>query len=114
MELEYTSMSKSREIINDFEKVIMLNSSPGCSTCDKSEQVLLSIKDQLHGVTLLKVNSIDSSELLSEIGIRSNGTLTFIKNGLKQTSLITNKSDDILSLYKIHFVSSAYKSAGRK
>ena len=105
MSLAYTSMSEALEIIQSNEKVIMLNSGPGCSTCDKAERALLSAKDQLLGVTLLKIDSIDSIDLLGEFAIRSNGSLTFIKGGVKQTSLITDKVEDVLNMYRLHFVS---------
>lgn len=99
MSLEYTSMSEAREIIQSNEKVIMLNSGLGCQTCERAERALISAKDQLLGVTLLKIDSIDSIDLLGEFAIRSNGSLTFIKDGVKQASLITDNVDDVLNTY---------------
>lgn len=99
MSLEYTSMSGAREIIQSNEKVIMLNSFPGCTQCDKAERALMSVKDQLLGVMLLKINTTDSAELLGEFGTRANGSLIFIKNGEKQGSLITDKVEDVLNTY---------------
>lgn len=99
MSLEYTSMSEVREIIQSNEKVIMLNSGPGCKQCDKAERALMSAKDQLLGVMLLKIDSIDSIDLLGEFSIRSNGSLTFIKDGEKLAGLITDKVEDVLNTY---------------
>jgi hypothetical protein len=99
MSLEYTSMSEALEIIQTNEKVIMLNSGQGCKQCDKAERALMSAKDQLLGVMLLKINTTDSAELLGEFGIRANGSLTFIKNGVKQSSLITDRTEDVLNTY---------------
>lgn len=105
MSLEYTSLSEAREIIQANEKVILLNSGPGCKQCDKAERALMSAKDQLLGVMLIKINTTDSAELLVEFGIRANGSLTFIKGGVKQTSLITDRMEDVLNMYRLHFVS---------
>ena len=105
MSLQYTSMSEAREIIQANEKVIMLNSFPGCTQCDKAERALMSVKNQLLGVMLLKINTTDSAELLSELGVRANGSLVFIKNGVKQASLITDSMDDVLNKYHLHFIS---------
>ena len=103
MSLAYTPMSEALEIIQSNEKVIMLNSGPGCKQCDKAERALMSAKDQLLGVTLLKIDSIDSIDLLGEFAIRANGSLTFIKGGVKQTSLITDKVEDVLRTYRTSF-----------
>ena len=109
MELEYTSMSEARKIIRANERVILFNSFPGCTTCAPTERALLNSKDEILGVVIIKINSLDSAELLGELGIRANGSLTFIKNGEKQGRLITDKANDILGLYDLHFVSSTDK-----
>lgn len=103
MSLEYTSMSEALEIIQSNEKVILFNSSPGCTTCAPTERALLNAKDELLGVVLIKIDTVDSVDLLGEFGIRSNGSLTFIKAGVKQTSLITSDSDDVLRTYRTSF-----------
>jgi len=96
-------MSEAREIIQTNEGVILFNSFPGCTTCAPTERALLNAKDELLGVAILKINSIDSAELLGELGTRANGSLTFIKQGVKQTSLITSDRDDVLKTYRTSF-----------
>ncbi len=103
MSLEYTTMSEAREIIQSNDKVILFNSFPGCTTCAPTERALLNSKDELLGVVIIKINSMDSAELLGELGTRANGSLTFIKHGEKQTSLITSDSDDVLRTYRTSF-----------
>jgi hypothetical protein len=105
MELEYTSMSEARKIIRANERVILFNSFPGCTTCAPTERALLNSKDEILGVVIIKINSLDSAELLGELGARANGSLIFIKNGEKQGSLITSDKDDVLNMYRLHFVS---------
>ena len=103
MSLEYTSMSEALEIIQTNEKVILFNSSPSCTTCAPTERALLNAKDELLGVVLIKIDTVDSVDLLGEFSIRSNGLLTFIKDGVKQTSLITSDRDDVLKTYRTSF-----------
>jgi hypothetical protein len=105
MSLEYTSMSEALEIIQTNERVILFNSFPDCTTCAPTERALLNAMDELIGVAIIKINSIDSAELLGELGIRANGSLIFIKNGVKQASLITGKADEVLNLFRLHFSS---------
>ena len=105
MSLEYTSMAEAQEIIQTNEKVILFNSSPGCRTCAPTERALLNAKDELLGVVIIKIDTFDSVDLLGEFSIRSNGSLTFIKNGVKQASLITEKADEVLNLFRLHFSS---------
>lgn len=105
MSLEYTTMSEAREIIQSNERVILFNSFPGCTTCAPTERALLNAKDELLGIVIIKINSMDSAELLGELGTRANGSLTFMKGGVKQTSLITDKVEDVLNMYRLHFVS---------
>jgi thiol-disulfide isomerase/thioredoxin len=92
-------MAEALEIIQTNEKVILFNSSPGCTTCAPTERALLNVKDELLGVVLIKIDTVDSVDLLGKFSIRSNGALTFIKNGVKQASLITDRTEDVLNTY---------------
>jgi thiol-disulfide isomerase/thioredoxin len=96
-------MSEALEIIQSNEKVILFNSSPYCTTCAPTERALLNAKDELLGVVLIKIDTVDSVDLLGKFSIRSNGALTFIKDGVKQTSLITSDRDDVLETYRTSF-----------
>ena len=103
-------MADAREIIHAKEKVIMLNSGPGCLTCERAERALMDAKESMEGegVVMVKIESSESTELLIEFGIRANGSLVFIKNGEKQASLITHRMDDVLNKYRLHFISQTY------
>ena len=62
-------MSEALEIIQSNEKVIMLNSGPGCQTCERAERVLMAAKESMQGVVMVKIESSESTELLIEFGI---------------------------------------------